>query len=267
MTTQWLYLTWFPMYLCNQTHLIDDITLYVHMKSQPLHVWHHRHFIWHHIHSWRQHTIVCMSWNALCLWHHVYYIWCHPLYLTWNPLKLPSHILYMSSHPLCRRHQTYWVRRHRWHMYAIICVIHDIISTLYDISPYYLWDQMHYIHYITCTIYDISSTLYDVTFTMCVTSHNDSVTSNPICLWHIHLIWHNRQCYDHTTIVCLHSHYAWDNTQCIFDFTHNVPTLWKEVNICHHSLYMYDTISTTYDITSTLYGISTLYVWCQVHHI
>ena len=98
------------------------------------------------------------------------------LYLSWNPLKRPSHPLYMSSHTLCRRHHTYWVWRHRWHMYAIICATHDIISTLYDISPYYLWYQMlHYIHYITHIIYDISSTLYDVTFTMCVTSHNDSL--------------------------------------------------------------------------------------------
>ena len=60
-----------PMYLCNQTHLIDDITPYVHMKSHPLHAWHHRHFIWHHIHSCWQHTIVCMSWHTLCLWHHM----------------------------------------------------------------------------------------------------------------------------------------------------------------------------------------------------
>ena len=78
MTTQQLYLTWYPKYLCNQTHLIDDITTYVLMKSHPLHVWHHRHLIWHHIHSCWQHTIVCMSWHTLCLWHRIYYIWCHP---------------------------------------------------------------------------------------------------------------------------------------------------------------------------------------------
>ena len=33
---------------------------------------------------------------------------------------------------------------------------------------------MHSTDYITHIIYEISSTLYDVTFTMCVTSHNDS---------------------------------------------------------------------------------------------
>ena len=66
-----------PMYLCNQTNLINDITPYVRMKSHPLHVWHHRHFIYH-VHSCWQHTIVCTSWHTLCLWHHMHYIWCHP---------------------------------------------------------------------------------------------------------------------------------------------------------------------------------------------
>ena len=51
MKTQSLYLTWYPMYLCNQTHLIDDITTCVCMKSHPLHVWNHRHCVWHHIPS------------------------------------------------------------------------------------------------------------------------------------------------------------------------------------------------------------------------
>ena len=46
-----MYLTWYPMYLCNQTHMIDDITTYVRMESHPLHVLQHRHFIWHHIDS------------------------------------------------------------------------------------------------------------------------------------------------------------------------------------------------------------------------
>ena len=96
---------------------------------------------------------------------------------------------------------------------------------------------------------------------LCVLHHTMtlSMTSNPICLWHIHFIWHHAWCYDHTTIVYLHSHYAWHYTQCIFDITHNVPILWKEVNVCHHSLYMYDTICTTYGITSTLYDITPCY--------
>ena len=206
-----------PMYLCNHTHLIDDITRYVCTKSHPMNVWHRRHFIWHHIHSCWQHTIVChgthVVYDIICIICDVTHTLCmttQALYLTCNPLKMPSHPLCMPSHPLSRRHHTYCVRHHRWHMYAIICVIHDIISTLYDKSPYYVWHHMHSMHYITCIIYDISSTLCDVTFTMCVTSHNDywSMASNNRVMTYS-FIWHHTQCYDHTTLVCLHSHYAW----------------------------------------------------------
>ena len=105
---------------------------------------------------------------------------------------------------------------------------------------------MHYIHSMTCIIYDISSTLYDVTFTLCY------ITQWPY-LWHqtlygyVIFTWYGiRQCYDHKTIVCLPSHYAWHNTQCIFDITHNVSIFWKDVTVCHHSLYMYDTICNTW---------------------
>ena len=132
------------------------------------------------------------------------------------------------------------------------------------------------IYDITCTIFIISHTLYMTSHLFCMMSHSLgvlhqtmtlSVTSNTLCLWQIHFIWHRAQFYDHTTIVCLHSHYAWHYIQCILDITHNVPILWKEVNVCHQSLYMYDTIWTTYDITSTLYDITPLCLWCQVHYM
>ena len=153
-------------------------------------------------------------------------------------------------------------------MYAIICITRDIISTLYDNSPYYLWHHMHYIQYITRIIYDISSTLYDVIFTICVKSHNDSIYD----IKHYMFMTYSLDMASHTVLwphshVCLHIYYAWHYTQCIFDITENVPILWKEVNTCHHSLYMYDTICTTYDITSTLYDITPLYLWHQVQYI
>ena len=96
------------------------------------------------------------------------------LYLIWNTLKLTSLRLHMSTHLLLWRHHTYSVRYQRCHMFAIIWVIQDMISTRYD-NLYYLWHHIHYIHSITHIIYDISFTLYDVTFTMCVTSHNDTI--------------------------------------------------------------------------------------------
>ena len=231
MTTQWRYLTWYPLYPYNQTHLIDDITPYVCMKSHPLHVWLHRHFIWPHIHSCWQHTIVCMSWHTLCLWHQVYYIWYH-LYRVYDyttsisdlkPVKTAiSSTLYVIT-PSLSRHHTYCVRLHRWHMYAIICVKHDIISTLYDNNPYYLWYHMHYIHYITHIIYDISFTLFDVTFTMCVTSFNDSIYDikphmfmpYSLCMESRTVLWPHCNCVPSQPLgMTLHSVYFWHYTQC-----------------------------------------------------
>ena len=140
MATQWLYLTWYQMYLCNPTHITNDITPYVPMKPHPLHAWHHRHFTWLHIHSCWQHTYVSMSWHnsvydIICIIYDVTHTVCmtiQALYLTWNMLKLTSLPLHMSSHHLFWRHHTYRVRYHRSHMYAIIWVIQDMISTLYD---------------------------------------------------------------------------------------------------------------------------------------
>ena len=124
--------------LCNHIHLIDGITPYVYMKSHPLHVAHHRNF--YDITSSLDDIIplfVCQG------THYVYdiistiYDGTHPecmtiqaLYLTWNPFYLISHLLHMSSHPLCGRHHNIYVRYHRWHMYAIMCSIHDTISNL-----------------------------------------------------------------------------------------------------------------------------------------
>ena len=131
------------------------------------------------------------------------------------------------------------------------------------------------IYDITCTIFIILHALYMTSHLVCMMSHSLcvlyhtmtlSMTSNSICLWHIPLIWHHAQYCDRTAIVCLHSHYAWHYIQCIFDITDNVKILCKEMNVCHHILYMFDTICTTYDITSTLYDITPLYI-CQVHYI
>ena len=74
MTIQTRYPTSHSQCLCNHTHLIDDITPYVCMKTHPLHIGHHRHYLWHYSLSWWHHTIVFMSWQPLCLWHHIHYI-------------------------------------------------------------------------------------------------------------------------------------------------------------------------------------------------
>ena len=125
MTMPRLYLTWYQKYLCNQTHLLDNITTYVPMKSHPMHAWHHRHFLWHHIHSCWQHTIVCMSCHTLCLWNHMHYKWCLTCSVYDYPNSIPglkpvktaiSSTLYVittsrskTSHLLCKASQVAYV--------------------------------------------------------------------------------------------------------------------------------------------------------------
>ena len=161
------------------------------------------------------------------------------LYLTWNPLNLPSHPLYMSSHPLCWRHHTYCVSHHRSHMYAIIRVIHDIISKLYDHNPKYLWNQMHYIHYITRIIYDISSTLYDVTFTMWVTSHNDSIYDIKHYVYDI-FTWY----------VLTHSVMT---THALCAFTDVMPDITLSVFLTWHTMYQFYEKKWMYVIRASIY--------------
>ena len=178
----------------------------------------------------------------------------------------------MSSHALFWRHHTYSVRYHRSHMYAIIWVIQDMISTLYD-NLYYKWHHMHYIHSITRVIYDNSSTLYDVTFTICVTSHNDPiygikhymfmlysldmasgtdlwpqnycVPSQPLCLTlHSMHFWHYTQCTNflkrsecmssQTLYVWHHMQYIWHHIHSLWLHTIDVITL-HPLHSCHHT--------------------------------
>ena len=179
------------------------------MTSHPMYEWNHTHCMYDTIGTLYDITstladntpvFVCHGtrsvYDIICIIYDVTHTVCmttQALYLTWNPLKLPSHPLCMSSHPLCRRHLTYCVRHHRWHMHAMICIYmtsypHFMTTaiTIYDITCTL---------YITCIIYGISSTLYDVTFTMCVTSHNDSICDIKHSMFVTYsFIWHHAEC-------------------------------------------------------------------------
>ena len=120
-------------YVCNQTHLID-ITTYLCMKSRPLHVGLHRHYLWHHILSWWPHTIVYMSWKPLLLWHYIQYVWCHThcvydntssisdfkpiLSAITSTVYIITHTLSKTSQQQCKRSQVAYVCHHvhyTWH--------------------------------------------------------------------------------------------------------------------------------------------------------
>ena len=190
-------------------------------------------------------------------------------------------------------------------MYAIICIIHDIISTLYDNNPYYLWYHMHYIHYITRIIYDISSTLYDVTFTMCVTSHNDSIydikqymfmtysfdMASCTVLWpHSHCVPSQPLCltldsmyfshYTHCTnvmkrSVCMSSQplYVWHHMHYIWHHIHSLlyhPMLWHSHTLysCHHTQDTCHRIHCCWALTYNILNIAHLqYTFSQSHYM
>ena len=181
-----------------------------------------------------------MTWHLIYLWLIMHSI------PGLKPVKSAiSSTLYVIT-LFCQRHHNYCERHQRCHMYAIKCTIQDIISTLYDNNVWYLWHYSHYIQYITCIIYSNSYTLYDVKFTICGISHNDSIYDiKPYMFMTYSLYMASHTVLWPRTIVCLHSHYAWYYTQSIFDISQNVAISWQEVNVSHHSLYMYDTICTT----------------------
>ena len=159
-------------------------------------------------------------------------------------------------------------------MYVFICIIHDIISTLYDNNPYSLWHHMHYIHYITHIIYDISSTLYDVTFTMCVPSHNCSIFDIKLYMfmtYSLYMASHtvlspNNHCVPSQPIcLTLHSGYFWYYIKCTNFMKRSEGMSSQRLYVWHHmqhmtsySLFMtshhfiYDVMSTVSNITSTL---------------
>ena len=199
------------MYLCNQTHLIDDITPYVRIKSYPLYIWHHRHFIWHHIHSCWQHTIVCMSWHTLCLWHHMYYIWCHPYHVydyqsfisDFKSVKTAiSSTLYVitpsrsrTPHLLCKASQVPYVCHYidyTWHLIHTLWQQPLVFMTshaLYSLQhPHYIrhliysvWCHIHYVCYITKWHYLWHQTLYVYDIFSLYGIRHSVMTSKPLC--------------------------------------------------------------------------------------
>ena len=109
----------------------------------------------------------------------------------------------------------------------------------------------HFIYDVKSTMSNISSSLSDLTSDR----HHTipvSLKSHTLSLRHIHNIWHHTQCYDNTPIMEFHSHYIWHHTHCICVITRCGSSSSNPVYVWHHSLYVYDIMCTTADITSTI---------------
>ena len=262
MTTQRLYLTWYPLYLCNQTHLIDFITTYIRMKSHPLHAWHDRHFIWHHIHSSWQHNIVCMSWHTLCLWYHMHYICCHPYCVYDYPSSRPglkpvktaiSSTLYVitpsrlrTSHLLCKASQVpyvcdyihyTWHHIHTlWQQPLVFMTSHALFSLHHTHYIWHLiysvWCHIHYVCYITQWLYLWQQTLYvyDI-FTWYDITHS-VMTIQPLCAFtstmpyiklSVFLTLHTMyQCYEKKWMYVITALYVWHHMHYIWHHIHSL---------------------------------------------
>ena len=154
-------------------------------------------------------------------------------------------------------------------MYAIICPIHDIISTLFDKIPYYLWHHMHYIHFITYIIYDISSTLYDVTFTMRVTLHNDSIYDIKHYKFMIYsldmasrtVLWPHSHCVPSQPLcLTLHSVYFWYYRQCTNFMKRNECMSSQPLYVWHHMHNIWHHIHSLWHHTTLFMTSSPLYL-------
>ena len=262
MTTQWLYLTWYRTYLCNQTHLIDFITTYIRMKSHPLHAWHDRHFIWHHIHSSWQHNIVCISWHTLCLWDHMHYICCHPYCVYDYPSSRPglkpvktaiSSTLYVitpsrsrTSHLLCKASQVPYVCHYihytwhhihtLWQQPLVFMTSHALFSLHHTHYIWHLiysvWCHIHYVCYITQWLYLWQQTLYvyDI-FTWYDITHS-VMTIQPLCAFtstmpyiklSVFLTLHTMyQCYEKKWMYVITALYVWHHMHYIWHHIHSL---------------------------------------------
>ena len=148
---------------------------------------------------------------------------------------------------------------------------------------------MHYIHSITRIIYDNSSTLYDVTFTICVTSHNDPIYGIKHYMFMLYsldmasgtVLWPQNHCVPSQPLcLTLHSMYFWPYRQYT-NFMKSIECMssqplyvWHRLHyIWHHIHYIWHRIDAMSVTKSTLLMISLqIYLWdlilylCQ-HHI
>ena len=188
-----------------------------------------------------------------------------------------------ASHPL-------FVWHHTRHRYNIFCTIEDIISSLFEIEPPFLWNHTHYIwpridaiSVTTSTLLMISHQLYLWDLILYI------LTS-----YSLYTITYSLYLYNHTNCTWVsHPPFPWYHTLCIYDISPTIfdttatPSVWSHPHYwCHHkimeviplgthmtlyTLYIRSyshpmtSILSIYDITSTAFMTSDLF--CMTSHI
>ena len=178
-------------------------------------------------------------------------------------------------------------------MCGIFCIIQDITASLCDLKPLFWGHHTHYIRHvvhcicvITPTLLRISQPLYvwyhiqymwDILSTILMTSFPLCMTSQPWVMITPHLayVWHHlhyRRCHIHSITL---SHNLYDFISTSGMTSHPLYQTSHQLYLCdqnlstantlnfewHHTHYMCDVICIIYNIISTAYVITLLYLW------
>ena len=132
-------------------------------------------------------------------------------------------------------------------------------------KPPYIWYHIRY----TC---DILPTLYLISYPLCmITQHCVLLIPHSAYVWHhLHYRWYhinsitpNHHIYDFTSISGMASQPVYPTSHPLYLCHHNLSTDIIPTFVSHHTHYMCDIIYTLYNIISTPYVITLLYLW---HH-
>ena len=190
-----------------------------------------------------------------------------------------------TSHPLFLWH-------HTRHMCVIVWIIPDIRASLFDLKPFgghhihyirhrvhcicashqlYRWCHSHYMYDITSSImWDILSTIFMTSYALCMTTQTCVlITPHSAYVWHhlryrrrhIHSITPSHTLYDFTSTSGMTSHPLYQTSHQLYLCHHNLSTDITPTFVWHHTHYMCDILCTIYNIISTAYVITLLYLW------
>ena len=208
------------------------------MTSQPLSGSSQRLYRQHHTHSFYDITLtICVASLAL-------YKTLHPHFLTSN-----HHFEDITPTIL-----------------DIVSIVSVITPTLLMISqPLYVWYHIQY-------VWDILSTVFMTSYPLCMTSqpcvlitpHSDYVWHH-LCYRrrHIHSITPSHNLYDFTSTSGMTSHSLYQTSHQLYLCHHNLSTDITPTFVWHHTHYMCNIICTIYNIISTAYVITLLYLGQQ----
>ena len=178
-------------------------------------------------------------------------------------------------------------------MYGIVCIIQDITSSLLDLKPPFWGHHTHYIrHGVHCTcvitptlsmipqplyvwnhiqyMWDILSTIFMISYPLCMASQPSMlITPHSAYLWHhlhyrrhhIHSIASSYNLYDFTSTSGMTSHPLYQTSHQVYLCHHKLSTDITHNFLRQHTPYMYDIICTIYNIISTAYVITQVYLW------